>query len=84
MAGMVTIFGYSIPFQVFWFLPVFLGFAILGGIFPFHNWSPDGHVAAPTAETAVQAHRPPARSQLGEVPNSARYEVSSLRSGDTK
>lgn len=55
MAGMVTIFGYSIPFQVFWFLPVFLGFAILGGIFPFHNWSPDGHVAAPTAVSMFHA-----------------------------
>jgi NADH-quinone oxidoreductase subunit M len=55
MVGMVTIFGYSIPFQVFWFLPVFLGFAILGGIFPFHNWSPDGHVAAPTAVSMFHA-----------------------------
>jgi NADH-quinone oxidoreductase subunit M len=55
MAGMVEIFGLSIPFQVFWFLPVFLGFAILGGIFPFHNWSPDGHVAAPTAVSMFHA-----------------------------
>src|SRR5512137_2567808 len=27
--GMVRIFGASVPFQVFWFLPVFMGFAIL-------------------------------------------------------
>ena len=50
-----VLFGYEIPFQVFWFLPVFLGFAILGGIFPFHNWSPDGHVAAPTAVSMFHA-----------------------------
>ncbi|HEX7621366.1 MAG TPA: NADH-quinone oxidoreductase subunit M [Anaerolineales bacterium] len=42
-------------FQITWFLPVFLGFAILGGIFPFHNWSPDGHVAAPTAVSMFHA-----------------------------
>jgi NADH-quinone oxidoreductase subunit M len=41
--------GFSHAFQNIWFLPVFLGFAVLGGIWPFHNWSPDGHVAAPTA-----------------------------------
>ncbi len=42
-------------FQKTWFLPVFLGFAILGGLFPFHNWSPDGHVAAPTAVSMFHA-----------------------------
>ncbi len=42
-------------FQKVWFLPVFLGFAVLGGIFPFHNWSPDGHVAAPTAVSMFHA-----------------------------
>ena len=42
-------------FQKTWFLPVFMGFAILGGIFPFHNWSPDGHVAAPTAVSMFHA-----------------------------
>ena len=34
---------------------VFFGFAVLGGIFPFHNWSPDGHVAAPTAVSMFHA-----------------------------
>ena len=42
-------------FQIVWFLPVFLGFAVLGGIWPFHNWSPDGHVAAPTAVSMFHA-----------------------------
>jgi len=39
-----------------WLFPfVFLGFAILGGIFPFHSWAPDGHVAAPTAVSMMLA-----------------------------
>lgn len=47
--------GFSQAFQIAWFLPVFLGFAVLGGIWPFHNWSPDGHVAAPTAVSMFHA-----------------------------
>ena len=47
--------GFSQTFQDVWFLPVFLGFAVLGGIWPFHNWSPDGHVAAPTAVSMFHA-----------------------------
>jgi NADH-quinone oxidoreductase subunit M len=47
--------GFSIAFQRFWFPFVFFGFAVLGGIFPVHNWSPDGHVAAPTAVSMFHA-----------------------------
>lgn len=47
--------NFSVDFQRFWFPFVFFGFAILGGIFPFHNWSPDGHVAAPTAVSMFHA-----------------------------
>jgi NADH-quinone oxidoreductase subunit M len=47
--------GFSATFQNLWFLPVFFGFAVLGGIWPFHNWSPDGHVAAPTAVSMFHA-----------------------------
>jgi NADH-quinone oxidoreductase subunit M len=47
--------GYSILFQQAWFPIVFIGFAILGGIFPFHSWAPDGHVAAPTAISMLLA-----------------------------
>jgi NADH-quinone oxidoreductase subunit M len=47
--------GFSQAFQNLWFLPVFFGFAVLGGIWPFHNWSPDGHVAAPTAVSMFHA-----------------------------
>src|SRR3990170_4052378 len=47
--------GFSTSFQRLWFPFVFFGFAVLGGIFPFHNWSPDGHVAAPTAVSMFHA-----------------------------
>lgn len=47
--------GFSPEFQNFWFPFVFFGFAVLGGIWPFHNWSPDGHVAAPTAVSMFHA-----------------------------
>lgn len=47
--------GVDAGFQKTWFLPVFLGFGVLAGIWPFHNWSPDGHVAAPTAVSMLHA-----------------------------
>ncbi len=47
--------GFSPEMQRIWFPFVFLGFAILGGIFPFHSWAPDGHVAAPTAISMLLA-----------------------------
>ena len=47
--------NFSFAFQKFWFPFVFFGFAVLAGIFPFHNWSPDGHVAAPTAVSMFHA-----------------------------
>jgi NADH-quinone oxidoreductase subunit M len=45
------------PFSIqrIWFMPLFLGFAVLAGLWPFHNWSPDGHVAAPTAVSMIHA-----------------------------
>ncbi len=36
-------------FQLWAFPSLFLGFGILGNMFPFHIWSPDGHASAPTA-----------------------------------
>ncbi|MEO7424077.1 MAG: proton-conducting transporter membrane subunit, partial [Fibrobacteria bacterium] len=36
-------------FQLWAFPALFLGFGILGNMFPFHIWSPDGHASAPTA-----------------------------------
>lgn len=47
--------GFPLAFQHLWFPVVFLGFAVLGGLFPFHNWAPDGHVAAPTAVSMLLA-----------------------------
>ena len=44
-----------LTFAKFWFPFIFIGFAILAGVFPFHNWSPDGHVAAPTAVSMIHA-----------------------------
>jgi NADH-quinone oxidoreductase subunit M len=39
-----------------WVFPVlFLGFAVLAGIWPFHTWAPTGHVAAPTAGSMLLA-----------------------------
>lgn len=47
--------GGMVSFAKAWFPFVFLGFGVLAGIFPFHNWSPDGHVAAPTAVSMIHA-----------------------------
>ena len=48
-------FDFPFNLQRVWFMPLFMGFAILAGLFPFHNWSPDGHVAAPTAVSMIHA-----------------------------
>ncbi|NLI80763.1 MAG: NADH-quinone oxidoreductase subunit M [Deltaproteobacteria bacterium] len=37
------------------FLLLYLGFGILAGVWPFHTWSPVGHVAAPHAVSMVHA-----------------------------
>ncbi len=40
----------------YWVFPlVFIGFAILAGMWPFHTWAPTGHVAAPTAASMLLA-----------------------------
>jgi len=46
---------FAVPVQLIWFLPLFIGFAVLAGVWPLHNWSPDGHVAAPTAVSMIHA-----------------------------
>ncbi|HEX5691054.1 MAG TPA: NADH-quinone oxidoreductase subunit M, partial [Roseiflexaceae bacterium] len=46
---------FSRNFQIAFFPPLFLGFAVLAGMFPFHTWSPTGHVAAPTAVSMLHA-----------------------------
>jgi NADH-quinone oxidoreductase subunit M len=46
---------FPLEVQKIWFMPLFLGFAVLAGVWPLHNWSPDGHVAAPTAVSMIHA-----------------------------
>jgi NADH-quinone oxidoreductase subunit M len=57
--GAFNIPGYAgidaLTFAKLWFPFIFIGFAVLAGVFPFHNWSPDGHVAAPTAVSMIHA-----------------------------
>jgi len=47
----------SIPIdmQRFLFPFLFIGFGVLGALFPFHTWSPDGHASAPTAVSMLHA-----------------------------
>lgn len=46
---------YSPALQAWAFPILFLGFAILAGMWPFHTWAPTGHVAAPTAASMLLA-----------------------------
>jgi NADH-quinone oxidoreductase subunit M len=41
--------------QRLFFPMTFVGFGILGALFPFHTWSPDGHASAPTAVSMLHA-----------------------------
>ena len=47
--------AFSHDFQLFFFPLFMIGFGILAGLWPFHTWSPDGHVAAPTSVSMVHA-----------------------------
>ncbi|MRR29294.1 NADH-quinone oxidoreductase subunit M, partial [bacterium] len=47
--------GFALGTQKLWFPFIFIGFGVLGGLFPFHSWAPDGHVAAPTAVSMILA-----------------------------
>ena len=48
--------GTYTPFQQkFAFILLYIGFGILAGVWPFHTWSPTGHVAAPTAVSMIHA-----------------------------
>src|SRR5437899_5244659 len=48
-------FPFPPSFQMWVFPLVFVGFAILAGLWPFHTWAPTGHVAAPTAASMLLA-----------------------------
>ena len=55
--GLVELANAGLPanFQMWAFPLVFVGFAILAGMWPFHTWAPTGHVAAPTAASMLLA-----------------------------
>jgi NADH-quinone oxidoreductase subunit M len=55
--NMAELARYSFPlhFEMWVFPLVFLGFAILAGLWPFHTWAPTGHAAAPTAASMLLA-----------------------------
>lgn len=42
-------------FQAWAFPVMFIGFAVLAGLWPLHTWAPTGHVAAPTAVSMLLA-----------------------------
>ena len=46
---------FSTEFQMLVFPLFMIGFGSLAGLWPFHTWSPDGHVAAPTAVSMLHA-----------------------------
>lgn len=41
--------------QLYFFPFTFVGFGVLGALFPLHTWSPDGHASAPTAVSMLHA-----------------------------
>ena len=55
--NLVELAKYPFPasFQNWAFPLVFVGFAILAGLWPFHTWAPTGHSAAPTAASMLLA-----------------------------
>ena len=46
---------FDVTFQRLVFPLFMIGFGSLAGLWPFHTWSPDGHVAAPTAVSMLHA-----------------------------
>ena len=44
-----------VEWQRVFFPLTFVGFGVLGALFPFHTWSPDGHASAPTAVSMLHA-----------------------------
>jgi len=55
--NILSISNYIIPIQAqrVFFPMTFVGFGVLGALFPFHTWSPDGHSSAPTAVSMLHA-----------------------------
>jgi NADH-quinone oxidoreductase subunit M len=55
--NILEIKNYIIPIEAqrVFFPLTFVGFGVLGALFPFHTWSPDGHSSAPTAVSMLHA-----------------------------
>ncbi len=55
--NILEIAKHSMPIEAqrFFFPLTFVGFGVLGALFPFHTWSPDGHASAPTAVSMLHA-----------------------------
>jgi len=55
--SLASLAAYPFPqhFQMWAFPLVFVGFAVLAGMWPLHTWAPTGHVAAPTAASMLLA-----------------------------
>ncbi|OGQ98619.1 MAG: NADH dehydrogenase [Deltaproteobacteria bacterium RIFOXYD12_FULL_55_16] len=51
----LALIRFPLAFQLWAFPLIFTGFAVLGAMFPFHTWSPDGHASAPTAVSMLHA-----------------------------
>jgi len=51
----LTVAHFSTHLQMALFPLVFVGFAVLAGMWPFHTWAPTGHAAAPTAASMLLA-----------------------------
>ena len=51
----LKLFGMEFSFSKFFFVFLFIGFAIKVPIFPFHTWLPHAHVEAPTAISVILA-----------------------------
>jgi NADH-quinone oxidoreductase subunit M len=47
--------NFPIAIQRYFFPFIFVGFGVLGALFPLHTWSPDGHSSAPTAVSMLHA-----------------------------
>jgi NADH-quinone oxidoreductase subunit M len=55
--NILTIAQHPLPssVQMYFFPFTFVGFGVLGALFPLHTWSPDGHASAPTAVSMLHA-----------------------------
>lgn len=55
--NIIELAGLHIPVEMqrIFFPLTFIGFGVLGALFPFHTWSPDGHASAPTSVSMLHA-----------------------------